>query len=280
MKPENKNELRAAVAAIVEEGRRRVGGPPSEELLLAYSRGELSEQESDRVRELLSHYPESVRLLADLAALEPEPGDPDYLSDEELEKDWQSLQEKLGRMAASAEVESEHTATPLPTRSSKLGVPLLRVFTKLRDLIFGDGGLWRLTAAMGWVVAISLLVFPPSSDLPSEPYVQPLTTVHSDETRGGEQAPPFRLTAQDNKAPILVLTLVQPIFQRYRLELHADGEPQAGPIWSQSDLSPDGDDSFPVALPRGFLRPGRYQFRLYGVDEEGERLEATYTVEW
>jgi hypothetical protein len=76
-----KSDWDAAHESVLQEGRERLGPPPTAEELNAYAAGELSAEETARVQELLAYYPDVARtLLAE-----------DLLSEEELAHDWKSL---------------------------------------------------------------------------------------------------------------------------------------------------------------------------------------------
>jgi hypothetical protein len=58
-----KHEWDEALDAWVEQERERLGGPPTPEEVVAYTRGELSDADAERVRALLVYYPELTSLL-------------------------------------------------------------------------------------------------------------------------------------------------------------------------------------------------------------------------
>jgi len=60
-----KPELQSVVEEMNEEDRRRLGEPPAFEEMLAYTRGELSPEDEQRVRELLVCYPDLARTLTE-----------------------------------------------------------------------------------------------------------------------------------------------------------------------------------------------------------------------
>jgi hypothetical protein len=81
----------------IDRGRARVGEPPTPEEMMAYSRGDLPPHEKDRIRELLSYYP-------DLAEGLVEEADPSiresHLSEHQLAQDWSTIQKRLKRSPA------------------------------------------------------------------------------------------------------------------------------------------------------------------------------------
>src|SRR5947209_8474189 len=92
----------AAYRDLIARGRARVGEPPSPETLVAYSLGQLSESEAERVREALAYYP-------DLAAALSEPEEPanahePYMTQAQLADDWHSLQQRINARPTTAEL--------------------------------------------------------------------------------------------------------------------------------------------------------------------------------
>jgi hypothetical protein len=65
-----KTDLQDVIEEMNEEDRQRLGDPPTFDEMLAYTRGELSAEEEQRVRELLICYPELARTLTE--PFEPE----------------------------------------------------------------------------------------------------------------------------------------------------------------------------------------------------------------
>lgn len=82
----SRNEWDAALDDYSEQERRRLGDPPTAEQLDRYKRGQLSEEERDRIRAHLAVRPELADSLLN-----------DILTDDEVEADWQKLQRSLPR---------------------------------------------------------------------------------------------------------------------------------------------------------------------------------------
>ena len=74
---------------LLERERKRLGGPPMEEEIAAYSRGDLTEDEAARIRALLVVHPEAAGEVVRRAEFEG------ILSEEEVEEDWQSLRRRI-----------------------------------------------------------------------------------------------------------------------------------------------------------------------------------------
>src|SRR6476659_9263771 len=88
----NKSDWQKAGRRLTAELRQKLGDPPTAEELLAYSRGELSESEEDRIRDLLVAYPELARMYGAALPDEPEPG----VSDKEIAAGLQDAKRRLG----------------------------------------------------------------------------------------------------------------------------------------------------------------------------------------
>lgn len=95
MNPGIKKILEEAYADLIRRGRERVGGPPTPEEVVAYSRGELPEAEAARFQERLAYYPDIARILSEE---EPPPGDEERLiTPEQMAEDWASILERFSR---------------------------------------------------------------------------------------------------------------------------------------------------------------------------------------
>jgi len=81
-----KSDLQAVLDEMQAESRHGRVEPPTVEEMLAYRRGELSDQDEARVRELLICYPELLRAL-----MTPLPDDGGDLPDEKLEAQWTAM---------------------------------------------------------------------------------------------------------------------------------------------------------------------------------------------
>src|SRR5260370_31105605 len=103
-----KSDWQAASRELMAEARARLGPPPTAEEMLAYTRGELSEKEEARVRELLVCYPELARSLPEPFPSEGAlPGDSDFLTDAEVANHWASVQRPTHTANAAAALRAE-----------------------------------------------------------------------------------------------------------------------------------------------------------------------------
>jgi hypothetical protein len=262
-----KSEWQAAFGELIAARRRELGDPPSEEELLAYSRGELSEPEAARVRELLVCYPELIPVLEPLPSpAAGQPGDADGLSQEELAQDWASLQARLGAQQAgrdaAREGELERSAA-----GWRVAGPALR---RLRR--------WQLSAAAAALLAVVFagLLVRTQRDLREPRYDVEHRLLLPDGERGGTQQP-IPLPSEAEYFLLIPALVNAPQSPGYRLDivdLNGQGERV---MWSASGLRRRSDDTFELWMPRSFLKPGKYRLVLYGLDGRPVEL-ARYTV--
>src|SRR5215212_5892851 len=99
----SRSDWKAVHEDMIAEDRRTLGAPPTAEELLAYTRGELAPDEAERIRELLVAYPELAQALTEpFPEEDAKRGDADFLSDEQVAKNWASLQQRIHGTAADA----------------------------------------------------------------------------------------------------------------------------------------------------------------------------------
>lgn len=241
------------------------------EKLLAYQRGELSAEDADRVQEALSRDPESVETFLDLAVhpYEGRPGDPDYLSADELASGWEQLQDRIRQ--------EEGGATVLPFRPR----PWLPWSIAAAAAVFAAAVGLRSFNLQGEVTSLGAKVASLSEtarELRQPRGVFQRLTLLPGGPRGAGAAPPAPLAADS------LLTLAvdpHPTYPDYRIDIvtgeAASAEPPGEPQWSRSGLSPATAESFELWLPRDSLPPGAYRLQLFGIGEE-ERLLAEYSL--
>ncbi|HVR39386.1 MAG TPA: hypothetical protein VMU84_09835 [Thermoanaerobaculia bacterium] len=91
-----KSIWQAVVDEMTAADRERLGEPPSFEQASALTRGELSEEQAERVRESLLCYPELARIISEpFPEDDVAPGDPGYLSEHEIARRFASLQSQV-----------------------------------------------------------------------------------------------------------------------------------------------------------------------------------------
>ena len=81
---------------MLAEERARLSAPPTAEEVLAYTRGELSAEEEERLRKLLVCYPDlALALTEPFPTEDPKPGHPHYLSEAEVTQRLVALRKTL-----------------------------------------------------------------------------------------------------------------------------------------------------------------------------------------
>ena len=239
-----KSDWRTVSQHFMADERRRVGEPPTAEEMLAYSRGELSAEEEARVRERLVCYPELVRTLTEPFPAEgAEPGDPDYLSDEDFAKHWASLQ-------------SRRTRKP----------PVNRRVQFWR-------GVAALAAAIIAVLGVSLWR---ARERLSQPTLLWEEQVLFPDGRRGPSGQPATLTAEGDSILLVVPVLGEREFQRYRLEIVSAVSDRT--LWSSTAPHPGESRSFVIVVPRRFLKPGTLRVVVHGVAGASEERLAMYSL--
>ncbi|HUP59654.1 MAG TPA: hypothetical protein VNA69_04465 [Thermoanaerobaculia bacterium] len=231
---------------LMASDRRRLGDPPTPEELLAYTRGELSADEEARLQERLVCYPELVRTITEPFPTEgAEPGDPDFMPDEELGKHWASMQSRLRRKPA------EGARVVQFWRYSAVAAALIAV----------------VLGAMLWVV---------TSRAP-EPRLVWEEQVLMPDGRRGPESQPQTLTAQGESIVLIAPLIGAQKFDHYRLEI--TNQATARVIWSTTGVQPhEENNSFLIIVPRRFFRPGTYEIVVYGVSGDREERVTTYSL--
>lgn len=238
----SKTDWQTANERLMAEDRLRLGEPPTTEEMLAYTRGELSPDEEERMRERLVAHPDLLRALAvPFPGEGAEPGDPDYVSDDEWPAHWAALQRRMrpGRVVAFR----RHGWTAL-------AAALALVFA---GLYWQAEWKSRRPQVVAWEEAL-----------------QP------DTPRRGPMGPATTLAAEGDSLGLVLDVHDRAEWDTYRVAIVEAGEPRA--LWSSGAVRARADQRVAIVVPRSFLGPGQYQIILYGIDESGEESLATYTV--
>ena len=267
----------AVYRELIADERKRLGEPPTAETLLAYSQGELDTDETARVQEFLILYPELARALVAPfpSSAEIRPGDPDYLSDEMLEQDWQAIQARLDKEPA--------VAVPATSGARKNLWFYLRGF--FRDLLRRPQ--LATAASLGMIAVLGFLA------LRAEQHVQKLTQElatprinlehrvllpDGERDAAGEETPILLRPQADHY--LLTPTVAHlPSNPDYRLRLVEVEGAREKEVWSTEGLRPK-DNTFEIWMPQTFLRSGdRHRLEVYGLRAGKPTLLAAYTVE-
>ena len=240
----NKSEWQDANRRLASEQREKLGDPPTAEEMLAYSRGELSGEEEDRIRDLLVAYPELARIYNAPFPEEPEAD----VSNEVISDGWNDVRRRLGVTVDAG----PRTGAELHSHDDR-GRTGARV---LRPLSYK-----RKTAHVTTPAATS-----------------PVFSAHRRSSTltaaAGSDAP--KMLRKDGDAYLLKPHLLNQVhYAHYSIELHDT----SGAVWTSPSAQPDDKGTFQIVIPHDFLRPGvRYQLRIFGIDGDAPRPVGSYDV--
>lgn len=231
----------------IADGQKRLGPPPTFEEVEALSRGELSDAEAQRVRELLSYYPDLLRVFT-----EPLPANAEgVLTDEELASDLSRIRSRL----RDGQVSVRKTARKDPAwRMLAIAAGVVIAVT------LGSIGVWRKTTQQRPLLTV--FVYPEAS--------------RGIDARGLPGVTPARISTNADY-------VLNPVFEsrrqyrEYRIELLDLTTEPPKRLWLRDHVARQPDSTYPVRLSTKDLEPGLYRLVLYGVDEAVEEL-AEYTL--
>ncbi|HYO12484.1 MAG TPA: hypothetical protein VE685_04725 [Thermoanaerobaculia bacterium] len=272
----SKSDWEAAYRELLEEGRQRLGEPPSVEDLLAFSRGRLPEAEAARVREFLSYNPEMARALLEPLPFPEEirPGDPAFLSEEELEQDRQAIQAGLAQPVDAGSAVPENTrprrrTAELGDRRSLQRWRRSTVAAALLAAVLGGSLVWTQSE----VQRLRRELETPRTDVDR----RQLVPDGDRDAVGGQE--PIALRSEADSFLLVPLLIDPPSAPEVRLRILQGEGKTAKEVWSASGLLRDGAD-LEILVPRAFLRSGDpYRIELRGVRAGQEELLETYTIQ-
>ena len=244
-----KSELQKEHDRVLAEERARLGEPPSAEVLLAYSRGELSHEEEERVAELLACYPEVARALTQpFPADDAKPGEPGYVSDAEVEARWSMLQDRMH-------------GTRVPASQ-----PVGRVLQ-----------FWRFTSGLAAALAVAFgaMLWQARSELGMPQMAAAQEVLIPDRTRGADTDTPTTVTPGGESYVIVAPVITEQPFTQFRLSIVDESNRS---LWTSGPQPKPAGDNLAIVVPRAFLRPGRYQVVLSGVAAGGDQRLETYSL--
>jgi hypothetical protein len=218
--------------------------PPASDEMLAFMRGELSAEDEARFRERLIPYPDLVRTLtAPFPTEGAEPGEEDYLSDEQFSEHWAAMQKRMPRGAVVR------------------FWPSIAAIAATLALVFG-GLYWRDHVELGQprVFTVEDQVLLP------------------DGNQRGSASSAATVTPQGDWYSLVPVLMDERAFDSYRVELFdARVDPERS-LWSMGGLRRGEKATLIVAVPRSFLSPGIYRLAIYGSKGGREKRVNVYTI--
>ncbi len=248
----NQSDWQALRDALIADDRAKLGEPPTVDELLAYERGELSQEDAERVQQLLVAYPELARAYATpFPTDDAQPSDSDYLAGDVIDRQWNAFR-----------AENRSGATNLAGGSSNARLlqfwPSVAAIAAAVAIVFG---------AMLWRTRTELL----------QPHVLPEAAILTpDGRRGGTEQRQATITPAGDSL-LLVVSLVGPTdYETYRLELVSNDSHKR--LWSSEPLPATISNSFNVEVPSRALPAGTYQVIAYGLRGNAQEQVSTYTI--
>jgi hypothetical protein len=254
-----KSDWQEANRELIAEERRRLGDPPTAEEMLAYTRGELSESEEERIRDLIVAYPELARMYAEPFPDEPRPGDADYVAEDEVAAGWAALQRRLPQ-------------APEKPAAKRGEAPRRSVFRRY------------ISTAVAAALAIVFFGLYLQADSRARYFAKQAQTPRvlgerqellPDGNRGPDS--PFTLQKEGDVYSLEPVLINQQRYPHYDLELR---DAKGAVLWTDRDAPPDAlHERFRVIIPHTFLAPGEdYRLVVYGVDGEQRTEIGTYDL--
>lgn len=229
----------------------------SERELLAYQQGELEELEEERIREHLVRCGDCRRaFFAVRAFLNPE-SEGEVLSQEELARGWEKLQEDLG---------VDRARRPAPPAGRSDVSPIVWSGWLVRQL--------PLAASLVAAAVLGIVVFQLNSELRevraprADVLVIELFPEDAAQRFPGEDEAPLQVPAD---APGLVVILNgQELPERPRFDVELC-DSRGRSLWQAEDLERNDFGNFSVSLEPRSLAPGEYRLVLFGMSRDGAR---------
>ena len=230
-----KSDWDAVRQDMTAEQRRKPGEPPAIEEMLAYSRGELSGEDAQRVQAWLAANPEMAQALTQpFPEDDARPGDDGYLSQEEVSRRWSALRKEIrpgGRVVR---------------------FPAMTALAAAAALIFA--GLYFYEVQQSRMPSLGAI----------EQELEP-----AGRRRGAIGDPPMIDVTQ--RVNTLALKLTSPKRDAwYEIQIwKASGDP-ARPVWTSQPTQAE-DGKLEMNLTNRSLRPGLYRIHALRLDEQKER---------
>ena len=247
-----KSDWQTVNRELMEERRRELGPPPSVEELLAYTRGELSQEEEERVRELLVCYPELARGLTEpFPEEDAQPGEPGYVSDEEMARRWTALQSRVAERRRGGRL----------FHFSRLSAAIAATVV----VLFG-AALWRAQTH-----ADRPRIVGAQEELALTPQLL--------EPEGRRGIGSTAETVESVGKPVLlqVPLIDQYEIDRYRIRIVDSARPELH-LWQSDPVQIGAGNAFRILIPGDYLQPGRYHILVYDADGENAPPLRRYAI--
>ena len=257
------SKLSTAFRAFAARARPATGQRVSDDDVAAYVTGKLPVAERERVMEAIARDPETAELAYDLALFHgppPAPGEPGYLTPQQMADDWVALRARVERLEPVG-----------PTRSRAL----VRLAVAACLLVLPGVWLWGWSQRNARVEAEERLAAALQPQVNVEPYTLWETSVRG---TAPDVPRPVTLDARGEVIWLRLGVLGKPSYDDYRLEVRALERRGQPVLWRRDGLTLYPDGSFSVAFPRAALPSGSYELRLLGVEGSVESRLATYRI--
>lgn len=267
----SRTTLKGAMETLV-EGTLEDGEHPSPGELLAYQADELATADRTRIQEHLAWCSDCARTVLDLAAWpEVELLDPslERTAAEEAE-DWQVIRQRLQERAArEADTESALASPERPGMAVEAPIAPQPGYGPIHLLAAG-----LLFAVIG--LSVQLVKLSQPTAVVAGPQVNVL--VVDLEPLGGpairnESSPETEVPAGMETVVFLLVQEDFRTFDDHAVELCAE---DGGVLWQTAGLVSPPEGGFSVSVPLAVLPSDVVEIRLYGVNQEGRELLATY----
>ncbi len=252
----NKSDWQAVYERLTAEDRRMLGDPPTVEELEAYSRGELTPEEDERIRALLVAYPELAHAVA---AEFPEddalPGDEGYVSDAEVARRLAAFHREVN-----------------PQRSVHRQAGSVLFFRYAPTAV--AAALALVFAGLYWQAQTTARRL--STDV-AKPRAVSVEQLRSENVRG----PGGALELRPSSGGSLMQVPIgggETYFSNYRIDIADAATNEVR--WTLTEQAPVDGNTFPIFVPREILTQGsRFRIVVYGLAGESAQRLDSYLVQ-
>ncbi|HEV7518717.1 MAG TPA: hypothetical protein VGR07_20665 [Thermoanaerobaculia bacterium] len=262
-----KPPLEPALRTLTARLERQLGEHPSPETLAAYHEGRLAAEEGERLRDHVALCADCAQLLLDLTAfpeIEAQAGSR-RPTEGEVDEAWEALQARLGESEAAIP-----NVVRMPQSSPTVSRP--------------QPAYWPWALAASWLVVLGLglwvVELRRENARLAEPAVNAVVadlTAEGEQVRGGERGS-VKISSAAGRAFLDFDAAGLPPHSAYEVEI-LSGPGTGRALWTGRELKRSRDDHFTLDLQPGFLSPGSYRLRLFGVGDGHREKLADYPFE-